>query len=42
LEFEDDLGRCAEADWIIEAVAENLEIKRNLLARVAQFRNPER
>ena len=38
--FEDDLARCAEADWIIEAVTENLEIKRNLLARVAQFRKP--
>jgi 3-hydroxyacyl-CoA dehydrogenase len=36
--FDDDLARCAEADWIIEVVAENLEIKRNLLARVAQFR----
>jgi 3-hydroxyacyl-CoA dehydrogenase len=36
--FEDDLPRCAEADWIIEVVAENLEIKRNLLARVAQYR----
>jgi 3-hydroxyacyl-CoA dehydrogenase len=38
--FDDDLARCAEADWIIEVVAENLEIKRNLLARVAQFRKP--
>jgi len=38
--FEDDLARCAEADWIIEAVAENLEIKRKLLGRVAQFRKP--
>jgi 3-hydroxyacyl-CoA dehydrogenase len=38
--FEDDLARCAEADWIIEAVAENLEIKRKLLARVAQFHKP--
>jgi 3-hydroxyacyl-CoA dehydrogenase len=38
--FEDDLQRVAEADWIIEVVAENLEIKRNLLARVAQFRKP--
>jgi len=36
--FEDDLARCAEADWIIEVVAENLEIKRKLLARVAPFR----
>ena len=38
--FEDDLPRLAEADWIIEAVAENLEIKRGLLAKVAQFRKP--
>ncbi|HEX8880463.1 MAG TPA: 3-hydroxyacyl-CoA dehydrogenase NAD-binding domain-containing protein [Candidatus Acidoferrum sp.] len=38
--FEDDLARCAEADWIIEAVAENLEIKRKLLGRVAEFRKP--
>ncbi len=30
--FEDNLAWCAEADWIIEAVAENLEIKRKLLA----------
>src|SRR6202051_1094173 len=29
--FEDDLGRCAEADWIIEVVAANLEIQRRLL-----------
>jgi 3-hydroxyacyl-CoA dehydrogenase len=36
--FDDDLPRCAEADWIIEVVAENLEIKRKLLARVAQYR----
>jgi 3-hydroxyacyl-CoA dehydrogenase len=38
--FEDDLSRLAEADWIIEVVSENLEIKRNLLQRVAQFRKP--
>src|SRR5258708_30518735 len=38
--FEDDLPRCAEADWIIEVVAENLEIKRKLLARVAHYRKP--
>ena len=29
--FEDDLKLVADADWIIEAVAENLEIKRSLL-----------
>src|SRR5690348_3138894 len=38
--FEDDLARVAEADWIVEVVAENLEIKRKLLSRVAQFRKP--
>jgi len=38
--FEDDLQRIKDADWIIEVVAENLEIKRNLLARVAQVRKP--
>jgi 3-hydroxyacyl-CoA dehydrogenase len=38
--FEDDLPRIADADWIIEVVAENLEIKRELLAMVAQFRKP--
>src|SRR5260370_3720752 len=38
--FEDDLPRCAEADWIIEVVAENLEIKRKLLARLAQYCKP--
>src|SRR5580704_14206037 len=38
--FEGDLPRTADADWIIEVVAENLEIKRGLLAKVAQFRKP--
>ena len=38
--FEDHLGRVAEADWIIEAVVENLEVKRSLLARVEQLRRP--
>jgi 3-hydroxyacyl-CoA dehydrogenase len=38
--FEDDLSRCKDADWIIEVVAENLEIKRSLLSRLAQFRKP--
>ena len=38
--FEEDLKLCAEADWIIEVVAENLEIKRSLLSRVAQIRKP--
>src|SRR5579863_6881876 len=38
--FDDDLARCSEADWIIEVVAENLDIKRKLLSRVAEFRKP--
>jgi 3-hydroxyacyl-CoA dehydrogenase len=38
--FEDNLGWVAEADWIIEAVAENLEIKRGLLRKVEAARRP--
>jgi 3-hydroxyacyl-CoA dehydrogenase len=38
--FEDNLAWCAQADWIIEAVAENLTIKRSLLQKVAAHRRP--
>ena len=38
--FDDNLAWCGEADWIIEAVAENLEIKRKLLERVDAVRKP--
>ena len=38
--FEDDLKRLAEVDWIIEAVVENLEIKRALLKKVEAIRKP--
>jgi 3-hydroxyacyl-CoA dehydrogenase len=38
--FEDDLKRLADVDWIIEAVVENLEIKRTLLRKVEAFRKP--
>ena len=38
--FEDNLGWCGEADWIIEAIAENLEIKRKLFERVESVRKP--
>jgi len=38
--FEDDLNRLAEVDWIIEAVVENLEIKRSLLKKVDAARKP--
>jgi len=33
--FDDDLPKLAQCDWIIEAVAENLDIKTALLTRVA-------
>src|SRR5579872_6629632 len=36
--FEDDLKKLAEVDWIIEAVVESLEIKQNLLKKVAAIR----
>jgi 3-hydroxyacyl-CoA dehydrogenase len=38
--FDDDLRKLAEADWIIEAVVENLEIKRALLRKVEAIRKP--
>jgi 3-hydroxyacyl-CoA dehydrogenase len=38
--FEDDLPRVTQCEWIIEAVAENLEIKRALWRRVAELRRP--
>ena len=38
--FEDNLAWCGEVDWIIEAVAENLEIKRSLFSHVDAIRKP--
>ena len=38
--FDDDLKKLAEVDWIIEAVVENLEIKRELLKKVEAVRRP--
>jgi 3-hydroxyacyl-CoA dehydrogenase len=38
--FEDDLKRLSEVDWIIEAVVENLEIKRALMKKVEAIRKP--
>ncbi len=38
--FDDDLAKLRGCDWIIEAVAENLEIKRALLAKVAPHLHP--
>jgi 3-hydroxyacyl-CoA dehydrogenase len=39
--FEDDLGKIADCDWILEAVTENLEIKRALWARVLELARPD-
>src|SRR5271163_4824387 len=38
--FDDDLKKLAEVDWIIEAVVENLELKRALLRQVEAVRKP--
>ncbi len=38
--FEDDLKKLPEVDWIIEAIVENLEIKRALLKKVEAIRRP--
>jgi len=39
--LEDDLERLGEVDWVLEAVVENLAVKRELLARVARVVRPE-
>jgi 3-hydroxyacyl-CoA dehydrogenase len=38
--FEDDLNKLADVDWIIEAVVENLDLKRALLKKVEAVRKP--
>ena len=38
--FEDDLPKLSEVDWIIEAVIEDLDIKRTLLRKVDAVRKP--
>jgi 3-hydroxyacyl-CoA dehydrogenase len=38
--FEDDLPKLADVDWVVEAVVERLDIKKGLLARVAQHVGP--
>ena len=38
--FEDDLGKLAEVDWIIEVIVENLEVKKGLYEKVDAVRKP--
>jgi 3-hydroxyacyl-CoA dehydrogenase len=38
--LEDDFGAIAEADWICEAIVENLKIKQELMTRIDPVRKP--
>ncbi|HTE04295.1 MAG TPA: 3-hydroxyacyl-CoA dehydrogenase family protein, partial [bacterium] len=38
--FDDHLSRIAEADWVLEAVIEDLPIKQQVLAQVARYWKP--
>ncbi len=38
--LEDDFGVIADADWICEAIVENLKIKQDLMARIDEIRKP--
>ena len=38
--FIDDFSKISKADWIIEVVVENLEIKKKILKKIEKFRTP--
>jgi 3-hydroxyacyl-CoA dehydrogenase len=38
--FEDDMAKIADCDWIIEVVVERLDIKQKVFAQVAEHRTP--
>ncbi len=38
--FEDDMEKLADVDWVIEAIVERLDIKRQLFEKVDQYRKP--
>ena len=38
--FQDDMAKIAESDWIIEVVVENLDIKKKVFEQVEQHRTP--
>ena len=39
--LEDDFDACARADWIIEAIVEQIDIKQRLMARIDAVRKPD-
>jgi 3-hydroxyacyl-CoA dehydrogenase len=39
--LEDDLEMVAQADWVLEAIVENLDIKRDLMARLDELRGED-
>jgi 3-hydroxyacyl-CoA dehydrogenase len=39
--LEDDFGVVAEADWVCEAIIENLKIKQDLMRRIDEARKPQ-
>lgn len=39
--IEDDISLISDADWIIEVVLENLDVKRDLYKKIAQVRKPK-
>ncbi|APE28421.1 3-hydroxyacyl-CoA dehydrogenase/enoyl-CoA hydratase family protein [Aurantiacibacter gangjinensis] len=38
--IEDDLGKVAECDWVVEAIIERLDIKQDLYAKLEEVRTP--
>lgn len=39
--FDDDMHRIAECDWIVEVVKEDMAIKQNILGQIEKHANPE-
>ena len=39
--FEDDFEKIADCDWIVEVVVERMDIKKDVLAKVDKYRNPD-
>lgn len=38
--FEDDLEKLSDCDWVLEAIIENLEIKKSLFQKIEEHRQP--